>query len=179
MAARFDASSAECLVYTEKAGLLSGVAHDLKLRVEQFEILVDAGAVQARFDASSLRVVCALQGGRDQPQALSARDRREIEATILRDALDARRHPLIEFRSTRIEPQPAGASVEGILSLHGRERPLLLQATREDGRARIEARLHQPDFGIRPYTAMLGALRIKADVTVRLITPWPASGPAS
>jgi YceI-like protein len=177
MAARFDASSAECLVYTEKAGLLSGVAHDLKLRVEQFEILVetDRAGVQARFDASSLRVVCAVQGGRDQPQALSARDRREIEATILRDVLDARRHPLIEFRSTRIEPQPAGASVEGILSLHGRERPLLLQATREDGRARIEARLHQPDFGIRPYTAMLGALRIKADVTVRLVTPWPAS----
>jgi len=32
-------------------------------------------------------------------------------------------------------------------------------------------RLHQPDFGIRPYSAMLGTLRVDADVVVRVVIP--------
>jgi len=35
---RVDVSSAECLVLTEKQGLLSAVARDLKMRVTQFEL---------------------------------------------------------------------------------------------------------------------------------------------
>src|SRR5437868_1299810 len=100
----FDAATAECLVFTFKAGLLSGVAHDLKLRVDQFEIAVDDQGVHARFDASSLRVVCARAGGKDDLRALSERDRREIEATIARDVLEARNHPAIEFRSNSVAP---------------------------------------------------------------------------
>jgi hypothetical protein len=173
MPVRFDAASAECLVFTQKAGLLSGVAHDLKLRVERFEVTLEDGAISARFDAASLRVVCAQQGGRDAPQALSARDRGEIEATIVRDVLDARRHPLIEFRSTRVERQGAAARIEGSLRLRGRERPISFEAVRDGDRATVGVRLHQPDFGIRPYTAMLGALKIKPDVEVRLTSPWP------
>jgi hypothetical protein len=172
----FDASTAECLVFTYKAGLLSGVAHDLKLRVERFEIAVDDQAIHARFDASSLRVVCARAGGKDDPRALSERERREIEATIARDVLDARSHPAIEFRSNTVAPTtlaPAEMQIDGTLSIRGRERALSLLARRDGDRAVIGTVIHQPDFGIRPYTAMLGALRLKPDVTVTLTTPWP------
>ena len=31
-----------------------------------------------------------------------------------------------------------------------------------------ESELHQPDFGIRPYTAALGALKVKPVVRVRI-----------
>jgi hypothetical protein len=34
-----------------------------------------------------------------------------------------------------------------------------------------EARIHQPDFGIRPYTALLGTLRVQPDVMVRVVVP--------
>ena len=34
-------------------------------------------------------------------------------------------------------------------------------------------RLHQPDFGITPYRAMLGALKVKADVRVTIAARWP------
>src|SRR5690242_18230502 len=121
--ASFDASTAECLVFTYKAGLLAGVAHDLKLRVERFEIAVDEQGIRARFDATSLRVVCAQVGGKDDPRALSDRDRREIEATIVRDVLDARAHPAIEFRSPPVAPSDE-PRIEGALSIRGRERPL-------------------------------------------------------
>ena len=168
----FDASTAECLVLTYKAGLLAGMAHDLKLRVERFEIALDDEGIRARFDAASLRVVCAQAGGRDDVGALSERDRREIEAAIVRDVLDAKRHPAIEFRSRTVAPG-AGAGIEGILSIRGRDRPLTLELRRDGDRAVVETTIHQPAFGIRPYTAMLGALRIRPDVRVRITAPWP------
>src|SRR3954465_2607062 len=128
--ASFDASTAECLVFTYKAGLLASVAHDLKLRVERFEIAVDEQGIRARFDASSLRVVCAQVGGQDDSRALSDGDRRQIDATIARDVLDARRHPAIEFRSKKPISPSLEPVIEGTLSIRGRERPLMLEPHR-------------------------------------------------
>jgi YceI-like protein len=168
----FDASTAECLVFTYKAGLLAGVGHDLKLRCERFEIALDEAGIRARFDAASLRVVAAQVRGKDDLRALSERDRREIEATIAREVLDARSHPAIEFRAkpATLSPEPA---IEGTLSIRGIERPMTLKPRRESDRAVIETLLHQPAFGMRPYTAMLGALRVQPDVRVRISTRWP------
>ena len=170
--ASFDASTAECLVFTYKAGLLAGVAHDLKLRVERFAIAVDDQGIRAQFDANSLRVACAQAGGKDDLRALSDRDRREIEATIARDVLDARKHPVIEFRSGPVAPS-VEPGIEGALWIRGRARPLIIKPRREGDLALIETTLDQTTFGIRPYTAMLGALRIRPDVRVRITTPWP------
>ena len=173
-AARFDASRAECLVFTRKGGLLAGVGHDLKLRVERFEVVIDPDRLRGRFDSASLRLICASVGGQDAPGALSERDRREIEATIIREVLDAQRHPWIEFRAgPPVLAGAAGSGLEGILALRGRERPLTVDVRREGDRAVALASIHQPDFGIRPYTAMLGALRVRPDVGVRLTAPWP------
>jgi polyisoprenoid-binding protein YceI len=168
----FDAAVAECLVFTYKAGLLAAVGHDLKLRVERFEIAIDEEGIRARFDAGSFRVVSAQVGGKDDPRALSDRDRREIETTIAREVLDARRHPAIEFRSGPVAGS-AEPEIDGVLSIRGEQRPLKLRPRRENDRAIVETTLHQPAFGIRPYSAMLGALRVQPDVRVRIASPWP------
>lgn len=162
---KLDQASAECLVQVEKAGLLSAVGHDLTLRVGRFEIEVESGAVRARFDASSLRVV--------EPASVSPRDRREIEATVAAVILGAPEHPFVTFAASSIVEDGPLRRIEGSLSICGRERRYAVTARREAERAIVESRIHQPDFGIRPFTAMLGALRIKPDVLVRLTAPWP------
>ena len=43
------------------------------------------------------------------------------------------------------------------------------------GRQQLDVVLNQPDFGIAPYRAMLGALKIQADVTVRVTDANPNS----
>lgn len=157
-----DESTAECLVFTYKEGLLSPIAHDLRIRVSRFVIEADADRVRARFDAASLRVECALRDGAEHP--LSERDRRQIEHHIADGVLKARRWPEIRFDSRAVTEE--GAS--GTLTLCGVERPLGVPMRREDGRRVCEVRLHQPDFGIRPFRAMLGTLKVKPDVLVRL-----------
>ena len=175
---RFDASSAECLVLTYKEGLLSAIAHDLEIRVTHFEVDVslDPLAVQATFDASSLRVVGAVRDGAVHPGTLSEGDKKTIEHNIVADVLHPDDHPSIRFRSTVVTRDGDGYRVEGSLTLHGRARSVSFAARPEGDRLVAEIRLHQPDFGIKPYSALLGTLKIKPDVTVRCTLPREGIG---
>ncbi len=178
---RFDVSNAECLVFTFKEGLLSAIAHDLKIRVERFSVAYDeaAGRVEARFDARSLRVVTAMSGGVESPGALSDKDKAEIERTIQKDVLDGAHYPDIVFTSAAISADGAAGThrVDGTLTLRGRSHALPVQVTGDGARKVATARLHQPDFGIKPYSAMLGTLKIKPDVEVRVTLRWSAALP--
>jgi hypothetical protein len=166
-----DAANAQCLVFTKKEGLLSSAAHDLKLRVERFRVRVDGVAVDASFDATTVRVVCARRGDEELPGVLSARDRAEIERNLAGKVLQTGRYPSIRFRSTTVTADPGGFRIDGMLELHGRERTVMVLARKEGDRVVADCAVHQPDFGIQPFSAMLGALKVKPDVTVRIIVP--------
>ena len=171
----FDASSAECLVFTFKDGLLSGMAHDLKIRVSRFEVRVDESSrrIEAEFDPGSLRVVAAVNGQVERRGALTPANKREIERNIVQEVLHAKAYPRIEFVSREVEERDSSYRVKGDLTLHGARRPLPVRVLHGGGAYVAEATLHQPDFGIRPYSAMFGTLKVKADVRVRLTIPEP------
>lgn len=160
-----DASTAECLVYTYREGLLSAVGHDLCLRVDRFAVEVtgapEAPDILARFDAASLRAT----------GAVSPSDARKIEHNAADDVLAARRFPTIEFRSTRVVRDGERARIEGQLTLHGVTRPLVADALADASDWRAELRLDQRDFGIKPFSAMLGTLRVRPEVLVRIRVP--------
>ena len=160
----WDATRGECLVFTFKEGILAAVAHDLKLRVGKFSVELDGDKLEAKFDPRSLSVVCAMKDGAEQPGLLGARDREKIERTIVDEVLQAARFPEIGFSAL----VPAGATtLDGALRLHGVTRPIRLTV-----RERVaEVELNQPDFAIKPYSAMLGTLKIKPRVVVRITLP--------
>ncbi|MFW6087891.1 MAG: YceI family protein [Myxococcota bacterium] len=168
----YDAERAECLVFTYKDGLLSAVAHDLKIRVTELSIDVDwdAPSITATFDPTSLRVVTPMKDGREAPSLLGDRDKKKIEKNIVEDVLHAKKHREIRFASKSIEREGDRARVTGELTLHGTTRELALEARKVSETWVAEARLHKPDFGIEPYTAAFGTLRLEphVDVTIRL-----------
>ena len=171
---RFDATSAECRVFTFKEGALSAIAHDLELGVGRCSIDIgDDLTIDARFALDTVRVLHAVKDGR-ATSALSDGDKRKIERSMADDVLDVRRHPEAAFRG-KAEAAGDGYRVTGELTLHGRARPLTVTTHKLDGRQVAEVTLHQPDFGIKPYSAMLGTLKVKADLKVRIAVPWPAS----
>lgn len=169
--ARYDASSAEVLVFTFKEGLLAPLAHDLKIRASRFELDLDPTANQAvlRIDAGSLVVVSAMKEGRDVPSALPGLARSEIEKNIAsNDVLAVKRFGIITFQSTRI----SHTEVDGTLTLHGVTK--LLRGQRLDTATHFTAkfRIDQREFGMKPYSAMLGTLRIRPDVTIAITAPF-------
>jgi polyisoprenoid-binding protein YceI len=172
----FGPDRATCEVLTFKEGLLSAVAHDLLLRVTAFQITVDpaapaAPAVSAELDASSLRVVTAMRDGRPLHGVLRPPDAKEIEATITREVLRANRFPVIRFVSATVARTGAGYEIGGRLTLAGTTREATLRVRRDTGQLATEVPIHQPDYGIRPYRAMLGTLRVKEQVLVRATIP--------
>ncbi len=150
---RYDPSNASVHVYTFKDGLLSAVAHDLKLAVTRFSIEHEGGVVRARFDADSLRVVTPMKDGAPSSGLLPAALYGEIEKNAREAVLDARRFPQISYE---------GGELSGRLSLHGTTRQV--QGVR---RAQaIEFRVDVRDFDIKPFSAMLGSLKVKPEVLV-------------
>ncbi len=168
--AQFDATSAECEILVFKEGLLSKVAHDLKIRAMDLSIAVEGEGITARFGAASLRVLAAMRGG-VETEALTARDKREIEQNLRDKVLDVGRYPEIRFRSTALEQEAGLARVKGNLFLHGVERALSFTARAEGAVWIAELELFQPDFGIKPFSALLGTMKIKPMVRVRLRVP--------
>jgi polyisoprenoid-binding protein YceI len=171
---RFDASNAECLVFSYKDGLLAKLAHDLKIRVERFTIDVadDRSSVEGTFETTSLAVVCSRKDGRDDPGALSRGDIAKISDNLNDDVLESKKFPKATFASTEVAPQEDGGyRVVGKLTLHGQTRPLVCEVKKDGGKWVTEVRVHQPDFAIKPYSAALGALKVQADVTVKVSTP--------
>lgn len=174
--ARYDAYNSECQIFSFKDGLLAKLAHDLKLQVERFSIEVDEDSktITACFDPSSIRVVCARSNGQDDPSTLSEGDKKKILGNVTKDVLRVKKFPEIRFESSSVAPEGDGYKVAGALQLCGRTRNLQTELRSEDGRLVTEITIHQPDFGIKPFTAALGALKVKPDVLIRLSVPKDA-----
>ncbi|MDH3599945.1 MAG: YceI family protein [Candidatus Tectomicrobia bacterium] len=169
----YDPSLAECFIFTYKEGMLSAIAHDLKIGVTAFTIQIDEKepAIQATIDASSLRVLNAMKSGSESPDKLSNANKREIEGNIVKDVLHTKRYPEITFVSSSVIKQKDRYVVKGALTLHGRKRSITFAARREEDRIIAEVMLDQPAFGIKPYTAMLGTLRVKPDILIQVSLP--------
>ncbi len=168
------AVASTCAVYVYREGALSGLGHDLKLLVTDFTLEIGEDlAVRASARTGSLRVAGVLRGG--DPDAVDerepgARDRKEIERNIVRDVLEANRFPVASFHSTKVEASGEGYRISGQLELHGVVRDLSFAVERQGSRAVVRFPLQQPDFRIKPYRALLGALKVKPEIVVEVIT---------
>lgn len=163
---RLEPPAVTCTIFTFKDGLLSRIAHDLRIRVKSFWIEVDEQRIRAEFDVRSLEVETAMKDGHPH-DALAPADKEKIRATIAADVLHTSRHPTVSFESESFDAH----SVRGTLKLHGTSRPLSFRIEQSGDQRKVRATIHQPDFGIEPYRAALGALKLKPDVIVELTLP--------
>ena len=146
------------------------MAHDLRLRLERFEIAYDEAAVEGRFWPDSLVVEGAIEQGRLNENVLSAAQREEIQDNIQRKILLTHAHPEARLRATvaaAVEPY----QLRGSLELIGSERPIAVVVHARDQRLQGELELRPSDWGIKPYRALLGAIRLADRVRVRFDLP--------
>ena len=167
----YDANTAECLVFTYKDGLLSRVGHDLKLRCDRFSVTLEEDRVEATFDAGAWTCVAALKDGRENPGALSNKDKRQILENMRKGVLQPNKYKDIRFRSTAVERDGNALKVKGDLTLHGATRQITASARKVSGKWVAEVELDQTDFGIKPFTALMGTLKVKKNVKVRVSVP--------
>ena len=158
----FDASAVDCRVSVFVEGMLTSFGHDATLRVTNLSLDIgDDDGITADFDPSSLRVV----------DDISDSNRKEIERNAEK-TLEARKYPKIQFCSVSVVRDGDRARIEGDLTLHGVTNPISLDAHSDGQRWNAKTVLDQRKFGIKPFSAMLGALKIKPNVEVNISIPY-------
>lgn len=158
-------------ISTFKKGLLSRLGHDLRLQFDSFELELDGSRLVCSVELESLRVLGAVRDGGLDSSAISASDREKIRRSALDEVLEVRRFARARFEGTVVSGEGA-PRVEGELELHGRRRALP-RVELEGGETSYRARftLTPSRWGIAPYRALAGALKLEDRVDVDLEVP--------
>ena len=126
---------------------------------------IGASVVEIVVDARSLEV---REGNGAVP--LLAVNKSEIAKTI-RKVLRTQEHQEIRFRSSAVVPAGDGFRVRGDLAIVGVRRPVELAVSVDLSagqlRGTVTTTVVQSAFGIKPYSAMLGALKVLDAVEIR------------
>jgi polyisoprenoid-binding protein YceI len=165
-----DGSDGDLLIRTGVAGPAAAVGHRLTLAMRDWRATTrwDADepvAAQLIVEVGSLQVVRG-EGG---VTPLSAPEKMLVRSNALR-SLDAKRHPRITFVANDIERTGEGYRLTGTLTIHDTSRPQVVDvrtdAQGENWWLTSETTVRQSEFGIKPYSQLLGSLKVADDVVV-------------
>lgn len=149
--------------YKDPSTVLARFAHDLCFEARGFALTVREEAeqleVELRVDPRALALVGSARDGGLTP--VKPKDQAEIERTARDKVLEVGRYGEVVFRGRG----PAEA-VAGTLTLHGRDAPLTVVSVRDGARWTGEVELTPSRWGIKPYRAFLGALKLADRVKV-------------
>jgi polyisoprenoid-binding protein YceI len=167
----FGTDTGRITLRTSRDGLVAQAGHDLTIDAVRWsgDLVVAADrspeSLQATVDLGAL-VVRVGTGG---IKPLSDRDKREIAVTA-RKLLSADRFPEATFIATGFEPSVGGGgTVVGTLTLAGQSRPQRLHVIQTaPGVYHASTTIRQTDFGIKPYSAFLGSLKVADAVEVEV-----------
>jgi polyisoprenoid-binding protein YceI len=176
---RFGPENATLSVRTGRTGAVAKAGHDLLLHVTAWHATLEVGGGSAGSslvldaDSTSMRV----REGTGGMQALDDDDKANIEQTIDDEVLKGQP---IGFRSTAVEvaADDGRLAVSGELTLLGTTHPIAFDvAVDPDGMLRGTAVVKQSDWGMKPYSALFGALKVADEVEVEIDASTRAADP--
>jgi polyisoprenoid-binding protein YceI len=152
-------------VNTERTGAAAKAGHNLLIHVTAWEATFEVGedpsqtSLSLDADAGSLSVIEGTGG----IQSLGDDDKKNIKKTIDDDVI---KRDDITFRSTSVEGDDSKLTVQGDLTLRGKTNPITFDLAVGDGTVSGSAVVKQTNFGMKPYSALFGALKVADEVTV-------------
>lgn len=161
-------------VRTGVAGSAARMGHRLVLLVTEWSAHVEV----SDGEPTSLAFTAALdsmqvESGSGGVTPLTVVDKQVIHRNANK-ALQVDAYPTVEFNASEIVMTEGTIDIVGSLTIHGVTERLDTTLSIADGRATGSITVTQTDFGIKPYSAMLGQLKVSDDVTVELDIALPA-----
>lgn len=162
---------------TYRDGLVAQAGHDLTIEIARWsgELVIATDLAPASLTVTADLQSLVVRDGTGGLKPLTDKDKREIAVTA-RKVLSADRFPEATFTATGFQPADGGAQGEqsggvitGTLALAGRTGPLHLRVSPAGSwRYQATTTVKQTDFGIKPYTAFLGTLKVRDAVDVQV-----------
>ena len=166
----FSPPTTQCRIFTKREGVLSAVGHDLELCATRFEIRFDeaTNTLDADIDMTSISLEGAVDANGNTDE-INSHDSNEIEANLRGQVLRVASFPHARFHAANVSGDPT--TVTGELTLLAATRTVNVNVKTVGDEYVATFIVHQPDFGITPFKAMLGALKVAADVRVEVRVP--------
>ncbi|ORB28073.1 S-adenosyl-L-methionine-dependent methyltransferase [Mycolicibacterium parafortuitum] len=171
-----DSGNGELQLTTGVTGAAAKMGHRLTIGLDWHATVHWSGdapaAVEMTVDVGSLEVL----GGDGGVTGLSGPEKALARGNAVK-ILDAKRHPKIVFRSSAITGADYGYLLSGTLQIRGRERDCDVELKVEDlgerWRMSAETEVRHSDFGLKPYSMMMGALKVADEVVVSFSAEYP------
>ena len=166
----FDPSDGELLVRTGVGGRDARMGHRLTIAMTRWHATVqwsgaDPVAVELAVETDSFEVLRG-QGG---VKGLSGPEKVVIRSNALK-SLQASRFPEIRFTADVIDKTDEGYRLTGRLEVRDKAREHVIDLRTEDlgdsWRISAESEVRQSDYGIKPYSILMGSVQVADDVTV-------------
>ena len=147
------------------------LAHDLILSPTNWSgtLNVDgdnpaASSAELTIDARSIEILETVGG------MMSLSDKNMEE-----DVLHTDRHPNLTFTSTSVSGSEPNFNVAGNMTVVGTTRPVNLSVNVNGTTVTAKTSISQKDFGIKPFSAMMGAIKLRDDVDFELTVDLPSA----
>jgi YceI-like domain len=153
--------NATLTVRTGKGGAAAKAGHNLVIEVTRWSGRLDDDSAELTADARSLRV----RSGSGGISPLGDEEKAGIAQTIDEEVLKG---SAISFRSTRVSRTGGSVDIDGELELAGTTRPLTFTLQDRDGALSGSVRIKQTDWGMKPYSALFGTLKVADELEVAI-----------
>ena len=151
-------SNGSLKVKTGKEGAAAKMGHDLVLVVNSWEATVEGGdspSIKLTADPGSVEV----ESGSGGAKPLGDKDKKDIKKSIDGKVLGSSQ---ISFTSSEV----TDGNATGDLSIAGSSSQVSIPISVSGDKISGSHTLSQKDFGIKQFSAMMGALKVKDQVTV-------------
>lgn len=162
-------------IFSYKEGVLSKLGHDLRFSAKRFQIdIQDDRSFVVTLFLKDLELDGAMIHGSLSPSTLSAKDQREIRETCQSKVLNTAR-----FDTAKVAGNVAGdlesgtATLKGSLELNGNKKSISFNISKKENRIVGATSITPSEWGIQPYRALMGTLKIQDRVDVRFDLPDP------
>ena len=153
--------NARLIVRTGKGGAAAKAGHNLVLEVTRWSAKLGDDAAELTADARSLRV----RSGSGGISPLGDEEKAGIAQTIDEEVLKG---TAIAFRSSSVTRTGERLDIAGELELAGATRPLTFTLTERDGAVAGSVPISQTHWGMKPYSALFGTLKVADEVEVAI-----------
>lgn len=165
-----DPSDGELLLHTGVAGRAARMGHRLTVAMTRWQATVswvgdEPDTAELAVQTNSLEVLRG-EGG---VKGLSGAEKALVRSNALK-SLDANRFPEIRFLAHDIEKTGDGYRLNGTLHIRGKSRNHTIDLRTEDlgeaWRMSTESTVRQSDYGIKPFSLLMGSVQVADDVKV-------------
>ncbi len=172
-----DASNGELLIRTGVTGRAARMGHRLTVAMTRWRATVswdgaEPVGAELTVDVDSFEVLRG-EGG---VKGLSGPEKALVKSNAMK-SLDSGRYPEIRFAADNITQTDDGYRLSGKLHIKGKSRDHVLDLRTEDlgnsWRMSADSSVRQSDYGVKPYSLLMGSVRVTDDVSVSFTAVRP------